>query len=291
MPLLAPKRSDVLSFCRHDLPAFERLFTVDFMKLQRCSSRVAKLRICSQVALCLTLASASAAEIRVLTEHLPPYQIDNQGTATGFATDLVRQTFQGAGIALRIEFQSWSRAYQLALRDPDTCIYSISKSKERLPLFQWIGELSYNTTAIYGLASRSDIRLQSLEQAKQYVIAVTRDDVTHHYLLKHGFEEGKNLYLLENVASMLNVLAGRRQGIDLVIINETILKYRAQESGLALADFRKLLVLPDLPLDFHLACSLKTSADTVERLRQSLQVMKSDGRFDKIVAGWSEKLR
>jgi polar amino acid transport system substrate-binding protein len=233
----------------------------------------------------------TAAEIRVVTEHLPPYQIDQPGAAAGFATDLVRQIFQGAGINYQIEFQSWSRAYQLALRDPNTCIYSISKSKERLPLFQWIGELSYNTTAIYGLASRSDIQLQSLEQAKKYVIAVTRDDVTHHYLLKHGFVEGKNLYLLENVANMLNVLEGRRQGIDMVIINETILKYRAQESGLALADFRKLLVLPDLPLDFHLACSLKTSADTIQRLRQSLQVMKSDGRFNQIVAGWSENFR
>lgn len=250
-----------------------------------------KIRICSSILILGSLLPVKAAEIRVVTEHLPPYQIDRPGAAAGFATDLVRQTFQGAGITYQIEFQSWSRAYQLALRDPDICIYSISKSKERLPLFQWIGELSYNTTAIYGLASRSDIRLQSLEQAKQYVIAVTRDDVTHHYLLKHGFEEGKNLYLLENVASMLNVLAGRRQGIDLVIINETILKYRAQESGLALADFRKLLVLPDLPLDFHLACSLKTSADTVKRLRQSLQVMKSDGRFDKIVAGWSEQFQ
>jgi len=282
---------DAVTISGRCLPDQYRLFTVGVPELQRCSSHVRKLRICSSVTLLVALTPALAAEIRVLTEHLPPYQIDTPGKAAGFATDLVRQTFHDAGITYQIEFQSWSRAYQLALRDANTCIYSISKSKERLPLFQWIGELSYNTTAIYGLASRQDIVLQSLEQAKRYVVAVTRDDVTHHYLLKHGFEEGKNLYVLENVASMLNVLAGRRQGIDLVIINETILKYRAIESGLAPADFRKLLILPDLPLDFHLACSLKTPTATVERLRHSLQVIKSDGRFDKIVAGWSERLQ
>jgi polar amino acid transport system substrate-binding protein len=236
------------------------------------------------------LAPVSGAEVRVFTEHLPPFQIDTAGAATGFATDVVRQTFQDAGISYQIEFQSWSRAYQLALRDPNTCIYSISKSKERQALFQWIGELSYNTTAIYGLASRKDIKLHSLEQAKNYVIAVTRDDVTHHYLLQHGFEEGKNLYVLENVSSMLNVLANRRQGIDLVIINDTILKYRAVESGLAPAEFHKQLVLPDLPLDFHLACSLKTPEAVVAPLRRSLQAIKADGRFDKIVSGWSERL-
>lgn len=249
-----------------------------------------KIRICSSITLLLMLAPVSGAEIRVLTEHLPPFQIDSAGAATGFATDVVRQTFKDAGISYQIEFQSWSRAYQLALRDPNTCIFSISKSKERQALFQWIGELSYNTTAIYGLTSRKDIVLNSLEQAKSYVIAVTRDDVTHHYLLQHGFEEGKNLYVLENVSSMLNVLTSRRQGIDLVIINETILKYRAIESGLTPAEFRKLLVLPDLPLDFHLACSLKTPAAIVARLRSSLQGIKTDGRFDKIVTGWSERL-
>lgn len=250
-----------------------------------------KLRVCQSIPVLGLLAFVATAQVRVVTEHLPPYQIDQNGVAGGFATELVRQTFADAGIPYQIEFQSWSRAYQLALRDPDTCIYSISKSKDRQPLFHWVGELSFNSTAIYGLTDRTDIQLQSLEQAKNYVIAVTRDDVTHHYLLAKGFVEGKNLYVLENVANMLNVLAGRRQGIDLVVINETILKYRAAESGVAFAKFRKLLPLPDLPLDFHLACSLKTPASTVDKLRRGLARLKADGRFNKIVEGWSEQMR
>lgn len=250
-----------------------------------------KIRIYGAIALCLLSFTLQAKQIRVLTEHLPPYQIDEGNHVGGFATELVRQVFQDAGIGYQIEFQSWSRAYQLALRDKDTCIYSISKSAERTPLFQWIGELSFNTTAIYALKSRIDIRLATLADAKKYVTAVTRDDVTHHYLLKHGFVENQQLYILDNVASMLNVLAGRQQNIDLVIINDTILRYRAQESGLEHSDFKKLLELHDLPLDFHLACSLKTAAPVVAKLRASLQQMKNDGRFATITHGWSERLR
>ncbi len=250
-----------------------------------------KIRIYSAIVCSLLSTSLQAVQIRVLTEHLPPYQIDEGNKAGGFATELVRQIFQGAGIGYQIEFQSWSRAYQLAQRDDNTCIYSISKSAERVPLFQWIGELSYNTTAIYALKSRDDIKLTSLADAKKYVTAVTRDDVTHHYLLKHGFAEGQQLYMLENVATMLNVLAGRKENIDLVIINDTILKYRAQESGLRHSDFKKLLELHDLPLDFHLACSPKTAAPVVAKLRASLLQMKNDGRFAAITAGWSERLR
>lgn len=232
---------------------------------------------------------ASQTPILVLTEHLPPYQIAAGQNVSGFATEVIRKTFDNAKVPYQVEVMSWSRAYQLALRQPDICIYSISKSAERTPLFHWIGAISYNITSIYSLQRRDDIHLNSLDDAKKYVTAVTRDDITHHYLQKKGFVEGKELYLLENVSSMLNVLQGRKD-IDLVIINETILKYRAQESGVPLNSLKKQLELPELPLDFHLACSLKTKAAVVSQLTTSLEQLKSSGEFERIVKGWSEKL-
>ena len=85
----------------------------------------------------------------VLTEHLPPYQIDTRNGVSGFATDVVRRTFENVGIPYQIEVQDWSRAYQRTLRQADTCIYSISKSTERTPLFQWVGALAYTVTSMY----------------------------------------------------------------------------------------------------------------------------------------------
>ena len=233
---------------------------------------------------------AVAEPVRVLTEHLPPYQIDTHTAVSGFATDVVRRTFEHAGIPYQIEVQDWSRAYQRTLRQKNTCIYSISKSIERTPLFQWVGELAYTMTAMYSLKSRADIQLQQLEDAKKFVTAVTKDDITHHYLLKHGFKEGEHFYVLENVALMLKVLQGRKN-IDLVLVNDTILKYRTLESGVPMESLQKKLELTDLPLDFHLACSLTTSKDLVARLRVSLQQMKESGEFAEIIAGWANKLK
>jgi polar amino acid transport system substrate-binding protein len=224
----------------------------------------------------------------VLTEHLPPYQIAKGQDVSGFATEVIRKTFDNAKVPYQIDVMSWSRAYQLALRQPNVCIYSISKSAERTPLFHWIGAISYNITAIYSLQRRDDIQINTLDDAKKYVTAVTRDDITHHYLQKKGFAEGKNLYLLENVSAMLNMLQGRKD-IDLVVINETILKYRAQESGVPLTSLKKQLELPELPLDFHLACSLKTKPQVVSQLTQALKQLKSSGEFEHIVKDWSEK--
>jgi len=234
--------------------------------------------------------TTEAKPIMVLTEHLPPYQIDSSSGVSGFATDIVKRTFENAGISYQIEMQDWSRAYQRTLRQADTCIYSISKSTERTPLFQWVGALAYNATSLYSLKNRPDIQLKTLEDAKKLITAVTRDDITHHYLLKQGFKEGEQLYMLENVPSMLLVLQGRKD-IDLVLINDTILKYRAMESGVPLDALQKQLEVTDLPLDFHLACSLTTSAATVAKLSLSLQQLKDSGEFEQIIASWSDKLK
>lgn len=184
---------------------------------------------------------------------------------------------------------SWSRAYNLALRDANTCIYSISKGAEREQHFQWIGAISYSLTSIYSLKKRHDIQIKTLEDAKKYTIAVTKDDITHHFLLSRGFKEGEQLYVIENVYSMLNILKGRKN-IDLIIVNDTILKYRAEESGVPFIELKKQLELPELPLDFYLACSKKTDKALADQLAASLQKLKDSGKFEQIRDQWADKL-
>lgn len=231
----------------------------------------------------------AAPHVKIVTEHLPPFQIDSPQGVSGFASDVVRATMAQAKIEFTIEAMSWSRAYNLAQRDANTCIYSISKGALREPHFQWIGAISYSLTSIYSLKKRSDIQINSLEDAKKYTIAVTKDDITHHFLLSNGFKEGKQLYVIENVYSMINILKGRKN-IDLIIVNDTILKYRAEESGVPFNELKKQIDLPELPLDFYLACSHKTDKTLVEQLTTSLEQLKTSGQFQQIQQNWASKL-
>ena len=240
--------------------------------------------------LCAVHASSSwAMRINLVTEHLPPFQIHSPQGISGFATDIVKATAEHAKIAYQIEAMTWSRAYHLAQRDKDTCIYSIAKGASRESQFRWIGKISYSLTSIYSLAERNDIVINTLEDAKKYTIAVTKDDITHHFLLKNGFVEGKQLYVIENVYGMLNLVKNRKD-IDLIIVNDTILKYRAAESGIAEATLHKHIDLPELPLDFYLACNPNTSTEISDRLTNSLESIKKNGEFQRIMARWQRQL-
>ena len=246
-------------------------------------------KLCSGIFLLLPTLSFAAPQLKIVTEHLPPFQMDTAQGVTGYASEIVQATMAHAKIDYSIEVMSWSRAYNLALRDANTCIYSISKGAEPEPHFQWIGAISYSVTSIYSLKKRQDIQIKTIEDAKKYTIAVTKDDITHHFLLKMGFKEGEQLYVIENVYSMLNILQGRKN-IDLIIVNDTILKYRAEESGVPFAELKKQLDLPELPLDFYLACSKKTDKVIAEQLATSLQTLKDSGKFQQIRDQWADKL-
>ncbi len=241
------------------------------------------------IALLQPLLSHAAPSIKLVTEHLPPFQMETPQGLTGYATEIVQATMAQAKIDYTVEVMSWSRAYNLALRDANTCIYSISKGAEREQHFQWIGAISYSLTSIYSLKKRHDIQIKTLEDAKKYTIAVTKDDITHHFLLSRGFKEGEQLYVIENVYSMLNILKGRKN-IDLIIVNDTILKYRAEESGVPFIELKKQLELPELPLDFYLACSKKTDKALADQLAASLQKLKDSGKFQQIRDQWADKL-
>jgi len=250
---------------------------------------VKAVKLLCAIALLQPLLSHAAPSIKLVTEHLPPFQMETPQGLTGYATEIVQATMAQAKIDYTVEVMSWSRAYNLALRDANTCIYSISKGAEREQHFQWIGAISYSLTSIYSLKKRHDIQIKTLEDAKKYTIAVTKDDITHHFLLSRGFKEGEQLYVIENVYSMLNILKGRKN-IDLIIVNDTILKYRAEESGVPFIELKKQLELPELPLDFYLACSKKTDKAVADQLAASLQKLKDSGKFQQIRDQWADKL-
>ncbi len=68
-------------------------------------------------------------EIRVLTEHLPPYQIQmGENKIGGFSTEIVRAVLKEAKIRAKIEVYPWVRAYSIALEDKNILIFSIVRS-------------------------------------------------------------------------------------------------------------------------------------------------------------------
>ena len=215
--------------------------------------------------------------LELVTEHLPPYQIvSTENHITGFSTDIVNEMVKRSGYKEELNAYSWARSYNLAQKKENTCIYSIIRLPEREALFKWVGILTQTNNVIFGKKSDLSVPFKSLDEAKNYTIAVIRNDATHFILLSRGFEEGKNLYVINNTKSLFNLLL-LRDSIDLIIADDVTIGYRATLAGVNVNELSRL---------FYLACSLSTSDKVISKLKSALQSIYQDGFYQKVKHKW-----
>ncbi|WP_247749689.1 substrate-binding periplasmic protein [Pseudoalteromonas viridis] len=164
--------------------------------------------------------SEPAIQLQVVTEEWVPYNYTNQqGLVDGRATQKVREVLDAAGISYEIQVFPWTRAMKIAQTQPNTMIYSIFRTPEREAHFEWACPLLRPVKEhLFRLASRNDIKLNSLNDAKRYITALVRGSVVHEYLLSKGFKGGVNLDLSADPSSLIKkLLAGR---VDFLITTE-----------------------------------------------------------------------
>ena len=85
--------------------------------------------------------TAQSAALRLTTENSPPFNMMEGDKIVGRATDLVREMAERAKLTISIDMLPWARAYNMALKDADTCVFSTTRTPEREPLFQWVAPL------------------------------------------------------------------------------------------------------------------------------------------------------
>ena len=137
----------------------------------------------------LSTASGHAQEIvEVVTEQWKPYSYKENGVVKGSATRIVRAVLERAGIKYSMDVFPWARAYKTALKRKFVLIFAIVRTEKREPLFKWVGQVGpTDKSSFYKLSQRNDIIVNSLEDAKKYVIGANIDSDKHQFLVKKKF--------------------------------------------------------------------------------------------------------
>jgi len=215
--------------------------------------------------LCFACIRVNAAEITIVTEVFPDFQyIDENGELAGRSVEKVKKALAHSDIKYTMLAHSWPVSYNATLRDINTCIFSIVRLPKREDKFSWVAELESFDSAIYALKSRN-IRLRTLNDAKNYKTAVLRDNFSHHYLLEQGFSEAKNLLIIDSFDKIDKIISTRHDILDFIILSKKQFNYRAQfEPKLKLLE-------PILPLDtqqspLYFACNKNMPQSLQDRL-------------------------
>lgn len=198
-------------------------------------------------------------------ELSPPHQSLVDDEVAGSIPDKLRSLFHSADLTPRFEIYPWSRVMEIAKNEPGVFISNIARTPERESKFHWITKLHRYELALIGLKENQNLFVDSIEDAKNYTIAIQRSDVAKDWLLNQGFSTTKNLYITSDITESWELL--RKKRVDFVIDDpENILNMSANYL-LFSQSAHKYLSLPELSIDTWLAANIRTNIATIKRLQ------------------------
>jgi len=229
---------------------------------------------------------APRAEIHVVTEELPPYNMTRNGVLTGMSTEVVQAVLKEVNVQASIHSMPWARAYDLALHTPNVLIYSITRTAERERLFKWVGTIAASRWFLYSSASHP-VTLLNLDDARDWQTATVNEDVGEQYLMARKFEIGHQLQSSNRYE--FNYQKLQTGHVDLWISDELNAYYLARQVGddptRTLVQSLRIKELEEAG-GFNMAFSAGTPDATVQRFQKALNTLRGNGTYDAIARKW-----
>lgn len=225
----------------------------------------------------------------IVTEHFPPLQMTKDHKVIGgLTTEIVQLLLQRTDIKARFEVHSWARAYKIAQQQENAMIYSITRNAKRETDFKWVGPILALDNHLWRLRSRNDIKVIALEQAKQYITAVPKGDVSQQTLHSKGFVEPQHLEMVTRFDQAIEMLFLGR--VDLIAGSRILLSSQLKSQGKDIHQLVQLVNMDPTIGKLHIAFNLKTPDAVVAQFQQALDEIKSDGSYHKILLKWRRRL-
>lgn len=216
--------------------------------------------------------STARPRLTITTELSAPSSMLDRGRVVGIVTDKVREAMERVGVDYTIEMLPWKRAYDTALKRPDGCVYSTTRTPEREPLFKWVGPTDIAQWVLIGRADRK-LRIDNLEDARGLLIGTYNGDARDAWLRSRGFTLDSTSNELSNPHKLL---LGR---IDLWAASlrsgsTALTRYGDGKQIVPLLVFNEIGV--------YLACNRAVPNDLIARLNAAFDAISRDGTGQRI---------
>lgn len=216
----------------------------------------------------------------IFTEDYPPITFMNRyGEISGYGSDIVKEIMKRNRSFEKIHLSAWSNGYELALNNPNFCLFTMDRTPIRESLFRWVGPIGTNTTWFY-VTKKSGVTLKSLEDAKKLAAVGTVSSwFSDQHLRQLGFS---NLSSGKDPVSMAKkLMAGE---IDAFVCSGVTFPDILTEAG-----YRYEEVVPALSLmssDYYISFSKSTDNAVVQQWQTTFDAMVADGTVAAIRKRW-----
>ena len=230
-----------------------------------------------------SLFAASDTTIKIYTEHYPPNNMKIAGKLTGSSVEVLDAMFKQMNSKQKItdiKLTNWSRAYSVALKVPNSMVFSTTRTKARENLFKWVGPISTTTVGVIALKSKK-IVIKDISDFSKYKIGAVLKDVAEQLLIEKGVDK-KNIQHVNGEKAIKITFNKMEKGrIDMFAYNTSIALAGAKMEGF---DTNKYEIIYNIAVgNLCFAFNKKTDDKVIQKWQYALDTIKKNGIYDKIM--------
>lgn len=210
-----------------------------------------------------------AQELIGFTEELPGL-IELEGeNLKGPVVENVRKILKKANLKENLKVYPWARSYEMAKREKNYFIFPMAKNSEREKYFHFVGVLFNVKTYLYQKSS-NNIKVKSIEEARNYSICVVRNDIRDQYLTSHNFA---NIQRYSDQDEAIHALIAKKCDFAICAENiEYIWKKNVKENLNYLV--KKAYHVKEIDGARYLSISKQTDPEIIKRLSTAMKEIK-----------------
>ena len=222
--------------------------------------------------------------IKIFTENYPPYNMKVNNKLTGISVEVLDAMFKQMKSSQTIDdvtLTNWSRAYGLALKKKNHMVFSTSKTKEREPLFKWVGPI-YQTSLDLIALKKKHIVINNDKDLNKYKIGTILNDVANQVLLQKGVLKKNIQQVGGEKAISISFTKLEKNRIDMFAYILISAKYSAKKDGFDFNDYESVYSIGKYYGYF--AFNKGTDDKIIAKWQKALDDIKSNGIYDSIMS-------
>mgnify|MGYP006135748387 CR=1 FL=1 len=232
--------------------------------------------------LCFGVNAQISGELKAVASSHKMFQYLEDGQVKGPSAEIFKMLMLKAETKVKIDFYPWARAFKSVLTQPDTIILSLTRTKKRESDFIWLLKVNESRRAFISLKSKPDNFVQNIVQAKNKLVAVTRDSYSYKSLIEKGFTEDKNLYVVSTIDNGITLFKNGK--VDLIYTDPEVMKNHYNDIGKSSDKIINITIVPKAQRDIFIAINKQTNKHLVDRLQQASKVVSQSPDYNEILS-------
>jgi polar amino acid transport system substrate-binding protein len=203
------------------------------------------------------------ASVEFYAEDYPPANFYENQELKGLSVDTLRLMWQALDIKpKKIAIVPWARGYKNVLNQPNSALFTMSRTPARERLFKWVGPLFSSVHILVAKKSRH-FQFDHVSQVVEYRVATVRGDISQILLQQIGFPE-VNMAKLPDLRTAFLMMQSDR--VEMMIVSVHGFKHLLEQMGVDEGGYEQVLFLNK---SSNYIAFNKSTSDTVVAAYQS----------------------